>query len=47
MTGGTLTSSGHIRVGEASGSDAVWIMSGGTATSVDGRLRVGMNGKTK
>jgi hypothetical protein len=45
MTGGTLTSSGHIRVGEASDSNAVFDMSGGTVTSVSGRLWVGMNGK--
>jgi len=45
MTGGTLTCSGHIRVGEASDSNAVFVMSGGTATSVNGRLWVGMNGK--
>ncbi len=45
MTGGTLTSSGHIRVGESSGSDAVLAMSGGATTAVSGRLWVGMNGK--
>ena len=45
MTGGTLTSSGHIRIGEPSDSNAVFVMSGGTVTSVSGRLWVGMNGK--
>ncbi len=45
MTGGTLTSSGHIRIGEPSDSNAVFVMSGGTVTSVNGRLWVGMNGK--
>jgi hypothetical protein len=45
MTGGTLTTGGHIRVGELSDSNAVFVMSGGTATSLNGRLWVGMNGK--
>jgi hypothetical protein len=45
MTGGTLTAGGHIRIGEPSDSNAVFVMSGGTATSVNGRLWVGMNGK--
>ena len=45
MTGGTLTTGGHIRIGEPSDSNAVFIMSGGTATSLNGRLWVGMNGK--
>ncbi len=45
MTGGTLTTGGHIRIGEPSGSNALFIMSGGTATSLNGRLWVGMNGK--
>lgn len=44
MTGGELTLSGNIRVGEASTSDSVFIMSGGVATSTAGRLWVGMNG---
>jgi hypothetical protein len=44
MTGGTLTTSGHIRVGEASNSNGVFIMSGGVASSTAGRLWVGMNG---
>ncbi len=45
MTGGTLTTGGHIRVGELSDSNAVFVMSGGTASSLNGRLWVGMNGK--
>ena len=45
MTGGTLTTGGHIRIGEPSDSNAFFIMSGGTATSEKGRLWVGMNGK--
>ena len=45
MTGGTLTTGGHIRIGEPSDSNALFIMSGGTATSQNGRLWVGMNGK--
>ena len=45
MTGGTLTTGGHIRIGEPSDSNAVFVMSGGTATSQNGRLWVGMNGK--
>ncbi len=45
MTGGTLTTGGHIRIGEPSDSNAFFIMSGGTATSLNGRLWVGMNGK--
>lgn len=45
MTGGTLTTGGHIRIGEPSDSNAFFIMSGGTATSQNGRLWVGMNGK--
>lgn len=44
MTGGTLTSDGHIRVGEPGDSNGVFIMSGGTATSTNGRLWVGTNG---
>jgi len=44
MTGGTLTLSGHIRVGEARDSNGVFIMSGGVADSTAGRLWVGMNG---
>jgi len=44
MTGGTLTTNGHIRIGEPSDSNAVFNMSGGTATSLSGRLWVGMNG---
>ena len=45
MTGGTLTTGGHIRIGEPSDSNAFFIMNAGTATSLDGRLWVGMNGK--
>lgn len=45
MTGGTLTTGGHIRIGELSDSNAVFVMSGGTASSLNGRLWVGMNGK--
>jgi len=45
MTGGTLTTGGHIRIGEPSDSNAFFIMSGGTATSLNGRLWVGMSGK--
>ena len=45
MTGGTLTTGGHIRIGEPSDSNAFFIMNGGTATSLNGRLWVGMNGK--
>ena len=44
MTGGTLTTGGHIRIGEPSDSNAVFVMSGGTASSLNGRLWVGMNG---
>jgi hypothetical protein len=44
MTGGTLTSDGHIRVGDPGDSNGIFIMSGGTATSTNGRLWVGMNG---
>ena len=45
MTGGTLTSNGHIRVGNSSNSnDSVFIMNGGTVTSENGRLWVGYNG---
>jgi len=45
MTGGTLTTGGHIRIGEPSDSNAFFIMNAGTATSLNGRLWVGMNGK--
>jgi hypothetical protein len=45
MTGGILTTGGHIRVGEPSDSNAFFIMNGGIATSQNGRLWVGMNGK--
>ena len=45
MNGGTLITGGHIRVGELSDSNALFIMNGGTATSQNGRLWVGMNGK--
>ncbi len=44
LTGGTLTTSGHIRVGEAGDSNGVCIMSAGVATSTGGRLWVGING---
>ena len=44
MTGGSLTASGHIRVGEAGNSNAVFIMSDGVASSTAGRLWVGYNG---
>jgi len=44
MTGGSLTVGGHIRVGDPGDSNGVFIMSGGTATSTNGRLWVGMNG---
>lgn len=45
MTGGTLTTGGHIRIGEPSDSNALFIMNGGITTSQNGRLWVGMNGK--
>jgi len=45
MTGGTLTSGGHIRVGEPSDSNGVFHISGGTvSTSGSGRLWIGING---
>lgn len=45
MTGGTLTSGGHIRVGEPSDSNGVFHISGGTVnTSNVGRLWIGING---
>ncbi|UCG57701.1 MAG: hypothetical protein JSU70_22905 [Phycisphaerales bacterium] len=45
MTGGTLTSGGHIRVGEPSDSNGVFHMSGGSvSTSGNGRLWIGING---
>ena len=44
MTGGTLTSGGHIRIGEPSDSNGIFILSGGTVnTSNIGRLWVGYN----
>ncbi len=44
MTGGTLTLSGNIQVGQARDSNGVFIMSGGVASSTAGRLWIGMNG---
>jgi hypothetical protein len=44
ITGGTLTLSGNLRVGEARDSNGVCIMSDGVVTSTGGRLWVGMNG---
>ncbi len=45
ITGGTLTSQGHITVGNSSSSnDSVLIMNDGTVDSVGGRLWVGTNG---
>ncbi len=44
MTGGTLTTSGHFRVGEGGDSNGVFIVSGGVGTSTGGRLWVGING---
>jgi len=43
MTGGTLTTSGNLQIGRMSDSNGVFIMSGGTATSTNGRLWVGYN----
>jgi hypothetical protein len=45
MTGGTLTTSEHIRIGEPSDSNGVFHLSGGTvSTSNTGRLWIGING---
>ena len=44
MTGGTLTLSGNLRVGEASKSTGFFTLTDGTITSTAGRLWVGMNG---
>jgi hypothetical protein len=45
MTGGTLTSDGHIRVGDPGDSNGVFTMTGGTvSTGNTGRLWVGYNG---
>ncbi len=49
ITGGSLVTSGHLRIGEPSDSNGVVIMSGGvvdlgTITGTNGRLWVGMNG---
>jgi hypothetical protein len=44
MTGGTLTLSGNLRVGEARDSNGVFILSDGVVDSTAGRLWVGMNG---
>ncbi len=44
MTGGSFTVSGNFQIGQASDSNGVFTMSGGTATSTNGRLWIGMNG---
>jgi hypothetical protein len=43
MTGGTLTMSGNLQIGRMADSNGVFIMSGGTLTSTNGRLWVGYN----
>lgn len=44
MTGGSLTLSSNFQIGQARDANGVFIMSGGTATTTNGRLWVGMNG---
>lgn len=44
MTGGSLMLDGNLRVGEASTSTGVFTLNGGTVSSTNGRLWVGMNG---
>ncbi len=44
ITGGSLTSDGHIRVGDAGDSNGVFAISGGIVSSTNGRLWVGTNG---
>jgi len=43
MTGGTLTTAGHLRIGYSADSNGVFTMSGGTVSTGTGRLWVGYN----